>query len=69
MSVERLRLVGGELQGQVVWVEQGSPTLKVHIGRQSPGVTKTLHYRRSGAVLRFVEETETTPAPTGGSPE
>lgn len=67
MSAERLRLVGGELQGQVVWVEQGSPTLKVRIGGQRPGATKTLHYRRSGAVLRFVEETETAPVPTGGS--
>jgi hypothetical protein len=62
MSVERLRLVGGALQGQVMWVEQGAPTLNVHMGGQSPGVTRTLHYRRSGAVLRFVGETHTPPS-------
>lgn len=67
MSLERMRLIGGSLEGQVMWVEQGSPTLNVHIGGQSPGVTKTLHYRRSGAVLRFVGETQTEPVQAGGS--
>lgn len=62
MSVEALRLLGGALQGQIVWVEHGAPTLAVHMGGQRPGVTKTLHYRRSGPVFRFVEERETTPA-------
>ena len=66
MSGERMRFVGGELQGRVVWVEQGSPTVAVHMAGQRPGMTRTLHYRRSGAVLRFVEETETAPVPTGG---
>ncbi|MBI3982043.1 MAG: hypothetical protein HY337_03970 [Gemmatimonadetes bacterium] len=66
MSVERMRLVGGVLSGQVLWVEQGAPTMQVHIGGQSPGVTRTLHYRRSGAVLRFVRETRTTPTEAGG---
>jgi len=61
MSVERVRLIGGALQGQVMWLEPSCATLNVHIGGQSPGATKTLHYRRTGGVLCFVGETETAP--------
>lgn len=61
MSLERARFLGGALAGKVMWVQQGVPTLDVHIGGQRPGVTRTLHYRRSGPVLRFVGETETAP--------
>lgn len=66
MGAERVRLVGGELQGQVMWVEPGASTLNVHMGGQAPGITRVLHYRRSGTVLRFVGETTTAPQPTGG---
>jgi hypothetical protein len=62
-TLERVRLVGGDLQGEVMWVETGAPVLDVHIGGQSPGTTRTLHYRRSGAVLRFVGETRTPTLP------
>lgn len=73
MSSERVRFVGGALQGQTVWVEPKCAKLDVHIGGQNPGETKTLHYRRSGAMLHYVSETLTAPteptAPTlGGSP-
>jgi len=57
MSLDRVRFVGGALQGKVMWVERTCSTLDVHIGGQNPGETKTLHYRRSGAVLHFVSET------------
>lgn len=59
MSLERVRCIGGALTGQVMWVEEGVPTLDVHVGGQRVGATRTLHYRRSGALLRFVGETET----------
>ena len=59
MSLDRVRFVGGVLQGKVVWVEAKCTKLDVHIGGQNPGETKTLHYRRSGAVLHFVSETLT----------
>ncbi len=61
MSIERMRFAGGELQGQVMWVEQSCTTLNVHIGGQVPGVTKTLHYRKSGGMLCFVGESRTAP--------
>ncbi len=58
MSLERVRFAGGALNGKVMWVDGEKATVDVHIGRQSPGVTKTVHYRRSGAMLRFVGESE-----------
>jgi hypothetical protein len=63
-----MRLVGGALQGQVMWVEPDASALDIHMGGQTPGATRVLHYRRSGAVLRFAGETTTGPAPTGGMP-
>ncbi len=68
MSLDRVRFVGGALQGQVMWVEPKCDTLTVHIGGQSPGVTKTLHYRRSGGVLCFVRETQTAPPSPAAAP-
>ncbi len=62
MLSERVRFAGGALHGKVLWVETGRVTLDVHIGGQIPGATKTLHYRRSGAMLCFVGESQTTPA-------
>jgi hypothetical protein len=59
MSLDRVRFVGGALQGKVMWVEPSCTTLDVHIGGQNPGESKTLHYRRSGAVLHYVSETLT----------
>ncbi|OGU00982.1 MAG: hypothetical protein A2W29_08760 [Gemmatimonadetes bacterium RBG_16_66_8] len=67
MSLERVRLVGGALEGQVMWVENDRTAVSVHMGGQILGVTKTLHYRRSGGLLRFVEEIQTGPAPVEGS--
>ena len=63
MSIRLLRFVGGPLQGKVVWVENACVTLNVHIGGQLPGATKTLHYRQSEGMLRYVGETATAPAP------
>ncbi|HXV86888.1 MAG TPA: hypothetical protein VD793_09325 [Gemmatimonadales bacterium] len=61
MSLVRMRLVGGELQGQALWVEEAARTLNVHLGGQLPGARRTLHYRKSGGVLRFEGETHTPP--------
>lgn len=66
MSLERARFIGGALEGKVMWVKPDVPALDIHIGGQAPGVTRTLHYRRSGAVLRFVGETQTTVEEAGG---
>ncbi len=66
MSLERVRFVGGALQGQAMWVEPGCATLNVHIGGQSAGATKTLHYRRSGGTLRYLGETQTAPTQREG---
>ena len=65
MSLERLRLVGGELQGQVMWLASETPDLDIHMSGLLPGAKRVLHYRRSGAVLRFVGETLTPPATAG----
>jgi hypothetical protein len=65
MTIEQMRLSGGTLNGKVVWVEQACSALNVHIGGQTPGATKTLHYRRDGAMLCFVGETQTAPASSG----
>lgn len=62
MSAERMRLAGGALHGKVLWVEQDRTTVDVHIGGQMPGATKTLHYRRSGAMFCFMGESQTAPA-------
>lgn len=66
MSIEQMRLAGGALHGKVVWVERERATLDVHIAGEIPGATRTLHYRRSGAMLCFVGETATTGLPQPG---
>jgi hypothetical protein len=62
MSVERMRFAGGALHGKVVWMEHTHLTLDVHVGGQVPGASKTLHYRRSGALLCYVGESQTAAA-------
>jgi hypothetical protein len=71
MTLERMRFADGALQGKVVWVETGRATVSVHISGQLPGMTRTLHYRRSGGtLLRFVGESAMAPqSPEGGSNE
>ena len=55
MSVCRVRLLGGALNGQVLWVEQGRTFLDVNIAA-GVGAAKKLHYRIEGETARFVEE-------------
>jgi len=62
MSVERMRFSGGRLHGKVVWMEPGQLTLDVHVGGQVPGASRTLHYRKSGALLCYMGESQTAAA-------
>jgi hypothetical protein len=56
MSAERVRLIGGPLSGQAVWVEAGKTSLQVHIAAREDRLTRTLEYRREGLGLLFVGE-------------
>jgi len=69
MSIEQVRLAGGALNGRVVWVEHARVILDVHVGGQLPGATRTLHYRRSGAMLHFVGESNTASATPQAAPD
>jgi hypothetical protein len=66
MTIEQIRLAGGVLDGQSVWVEQACQTLNVHMGGQIPGATRTLHYRRTGTTLCFMGESNTEAPPVPG---
>lgn len=59
MSIEQLRFSGGAMHGKVVWMERQHLTLDVHVGGQAKGASKTLHYRRSGALLCYMGESQT----------
>ena len=59
MSIEQLRFSGGALHGKVVWMERQHLTLDVHVGGQARGASKTLHYRKSGALLCYMGESQT----------
>jgi len=59
MSVEQMRFSGGSLHGKVVWLEHSRLTLDVHVGGQVPGASRTLHYRKSGALLCYMGESQT----------
>jgi hypothetical protein len=62
MSIERMRFVGGALHGKVVWMEHTHMTLDVHVSEQVPGASRTLHYRRNGALLCYEGESQTAGA-------
>ena len=60
MTAVRVRLLGGVLNGQVVWVEENCAWVDVHVAAGA-GIRKTFRYLREGEIARF----ETTPeAPT-----
>ena len=60
MSVFRVRLLGGSLNGQVLWVEKGREFLDVNIAA-GVGAAKRLHYRIEGETAQFVEELAVKP--------
>ena len=60
MGVVRVRLLGGALNGQVLWVEEGLVSVKVHVGGDR-SVPTTLRYRIVGPVGRFVPESGAAP--------
>jgi hypothetical protein len=55
MSVVRVRVLGGALNGHVLWVEEGRPSLDVNVAAGA-GVSKKLRYRIDGETAVFVEE-------------
>jgi hypothetical protein len=54
MTQERMRLVGGPLNGRAVWVEHDRMSLNVQVARGGNLGTQTLTYRREGGMLVFV---------------
>ena len=56
MSAERVRLVGGPLSGQVLWIEAGKTSLQVHVAARGDGFKRTFEYRRDGFGLLFAGE-------------
>jgi hypothetical protein len=67
MSVERIRFAGGALHGKVVWMEPTRLTLDVHVGGQDSGASRTLHYKKSGALLCYVGESQTPATELGAT--
>ncbi len=61
MTAVRVRLLGGTLNGQVLWVDGERTWLEVHVAG-GVGFKKTLRYRRDGAIARFVLEPEASPS-------
>ena len=57
MTAVRVRLIGGALSGQVIWVEPDKPSLEVHIAKGG-GVHSTLTYAIDGDTASFVGETD-----------
>lgn len=62
MPAVRVRLLGGALNGHVLWVEQDRPFLEVHVAG-SAGVRNTLRYQIDGSTGQFVSESATGAVP------
>lgn len=60
MAVVRVRLLGGQLNGQVLWVEEGRPILEVNVAGKA-GVSSKLRYKVDGGTAQLVTEPETPP--------
>ena len=60
MGTVRLRLLGGALSGQVLWVEESCGSVNVKMAGDG-GAPTTLQYRRDGATASFVTESGTAP--------
>ena len=64
MAAVRVRLVGGALNGRVMWVEEGLPWLDVNIAAAGVAPQKKLRYKIEGSVGSFESEVEAKkPAP------
>ena len=55
-SAEKMRFIGGPLNGQVVWVEADCTSLNVQIAATGDAIKRTVEYRRDGQTLQFVEK-------------
>lgn len=68
MTAVRVRLLGGALNGQVIWVEGDRPSLEVHVAKGG-GVQTTLTYQIDGDTASFVGEADRLlgpPVPSAG---
>jgi hypothetical protein len=57
MTAVRVRLIGGSLSGQVIWVEPDQVSLEVHISKGG-GVHSTLTYLIDGDTASFQGEAD-----------
>lgn len=67
MTAVRVRLLGGALNGQVLWVEQGIPTLDVNVATGT-GHQKKIRYRIEGHIGSFVPSSDTPTEPGATRP-
>lgn len=58
MAPVRVRLMGGALNGQVLWVDPGQAVLEVHMAKGAEA-RNTLRYQIEGTTATFVSETGT----------
>ena len=56
MSTVRVRLMGGPLHGQVLWVDEAKASLNVQVAGKGDAISRTWQYRRDGGLLQFVGE-------------
>ncbi|HEX9582040.1 MAG TPA: hypothetical protein VF970_13125 [Gemmatimonadales bacterium] len=56
MTPIRLRLIGGPLSGQVVWLDEGRVGVTVQVAPNGGSPKRSLEYRRDGQALAFVRE-------------
>jgi len=58
MAAVRVRLLGGALNGQVMWVEKDQTVLSVHMAK-GVGNRNTLQYKIEGSTGTFLSESGT----------
>lgn len=58
MPAVRVRLLGGALNGQVMWVDQDQTVLDVHMAKGTEA-RNTLRYEIEGATAKFVSASGT----------
>ncbi len=58
MTADRLRMVGGPLNGQALWLDGEKASVRVSIASTADTPKRTYEYRREGPGLLFVGEVE-----------
>lgn len=65
----QVRFHGGFLDGRMLWVDEECASLNVQVAEREDGTRRTLEYRRDGALLVFVRETEPQLDASEGDPQ